>query len=404
MAQLGRLIGGGVKKKWLALTTREFEDCEAPPTLDYGVAYCPHLFIFLVAITYALIAPIIIPFATVYFALGFVVFKYQLVHVFVQKFESGGVFWPVVYSKMSSSLFIAQLCLVGILGLKEVPAQAVLVVPLPILTLLFDRYIHGAIKEKLVSLPLPQMVEIDALRKAERLLREKQAAAASGEKRAGQQGADGAAPSFDSAEKKEDDVYLAKPSAALGGGGGAAGREMLGRDIESANLAAAHDLVTPRASDRSKMELQYEQRGETATQADTPSLRIHTTPRAVSVEQQNGTTKGTRSYVANEEERIDGGVNKVHRHLPQLGFPYADDEQDRAWVEGDVPAYVEPELADSVPADVEVERAQQLLSASFDGHKADGAAASSAVARDGQNKVEVGPQAARLHNASDDAV
>jgi hypothetical protein len=400
MAQLGRLIGGGVKKKWLALTTREFEDCEAAPTLDYGVAYCPHLFIFLVAITYSLIAPIIIPFATVYFALGFVVFKYQLVHVFVQKFESGGVFWPVVYSKMSSSLFIAQLCLVGILGLKEVPAQAVLVVPLPVLTLLFDRYIHGAIKEKLVSLPLPQMVEIDALRKAERLLREKQAAAASGEKRAGQQDADGAAPSFDSAEKKEEDVYLAKPSSALGGGGGAVEREMVDRDIESAKLAAPHDLVTPRASDRSKMELQYEQRGETITEANTPSLRIHTTPRAVSVEQQNGTTKGTRSYLA-DEERNDGSF-KVHRtgpNLPQLGFPYADDEQDRAWVEGDVPAYVQPELTDSVPADVEVERAQQLLSASFDGHK------DVAAARDGQNKAEVGgPQAERPHNASDDAV
>jgi len=269
------------------------------------------------------------------------------------------------------------------------------------LTLLFDRYIHGAIKEKLVSLPLPQMVEIDALRKAERLLREKQAAAASGGKQQGA-GADGAAPSFDAVEKKEDDGYLAKPSPALGG---ASGQEMLDRDIESAKLAAPHDLVTPRASDRSKMELQYEQRGETVTEANIPSLRVHTTPHAVSVEQQNGTTKGTRSYLA-DEERNDGSF-KVHRtgpNLQQLGFPYADDEQDRAWVEGDVPAYVQPELADSVPADVEVERAQQLLSASFDGHKNDGAASSTAVARDGQNKVEMGPQAVRLHNASDDAV
>jgi len=158
--------------------------------------------------------------------------------------------------------------------------------------------------------------------------------------------------------------------------------------------------VTPRASDRSKMELQYEQRGETITEANTPSLRIHTTPRAVSVEQQNGTTKGTRSYLT-DEERNDGSF-KVHRtgpNLQQLGFPYSDDEQDRAWVEGDVPAYVQPELSDSVPADVEVERAQQLLSASFDGHK------DVAAAHSGQNKAEVGgSQAERLHNASDDAV
>lgn len=172
MAQLGRVIVGSLKKKYMCLTPREFETAEAAPSLDYGVTYCPHLFIFLIAMTYSFISPIIIPFAACYFILGWLVFKYQLVHVFVQRFESGGTFWPVVYSKMSSSLLIAQLCLVGIFGLKEVPAQAVLVVPMPILTLLFDRYIHHAIKEKVVSLPLPQLVDIDAQRKAERVERE----------------------------------------------------------------------------------------------------------------------------------------------------------------------------------------------------------------------------------------
>ena len=34
------------------------------------------------------------------------------------------------------------------------------------------RYIHHAIKEKVVSLPLPQLVDIDAQRKAERVERE----------------------------------------------------------------------------------------------------------------------------------------------------------------------------------------------------------------------------------------
>jgi hypothetical protein len=137
----GRRKGG---QKYMCLTAREFETAEAAPELDYGVTYCPHLFIFLIAMTYSFISPIIIPFAACYFVLGWLVFKYQLVHVFVQRFESGGTFWPVVYSKMSTSLLIAQLCLVGIFGLKEVPAQAVLVVPMPILTLLFDRYVLAA--------------------------------------------------------------------------------------------------------------------------------------------------------------------------------------------------------------------------------------------------------------------
>jgi len=364
LLQPGRLIVGGLKKKYLALTTREFEAAEAAPLLDYGVAYCPHLFIFLVSITYCVIAPIIIPFAAIYFTLGWLVQKYMLVHVYVQKFESGGVFWPVAYSKMSSSLLIAQVCLVGIFGLKEVPAQAALVVPLPFLTLLFDRYVHNAIKEKLVSLPLPQLLEIDALRKAERMLREKEASG------------DAAVPSSDDFSKAKEEKQLApaRPSgvsehktdidsgALLKPGGDYGSMDM---DIELAKSERIdNDPVSARASARPKTELQYEQRGEQIAPASTPALRMHVTPRAVAPASQNGVTGSTRSYLVDEERNEPKLVlsHKAGTNLPQLGFPYRDNEQERAWVEGDVPAYVQPELTEAVPAEVIVDGASEQLS------------------------------------------
>ena len=330
MTQVGRLLVGEVKKRFLALTPRDFQAIEAPPAVDYGVIYCPHLFIFLIAITYSVIAPIIIPFAAAYFLLGWIVMKFQLVHVFVQQFESGGSFWPVVYSKMSSSLLIAQICLVGILGLKEVPAPAALVVPLPIITLLFDRYIHQAIKVKLHSVPLAQLVDIDAIRKADRIKKEQAQAQATGS----------------AAAKGEADEGEDVP---------AAGKGKTVASFESATAIAATDATSG---------VRLQQRGSS------------TAARAEEKDQSGGgygSVKSSASFVpaddADLEKLAPGGSGRVSvvggpvRVGPQkLGFPYADDEQQRAYVEGDVSAYVQPELTTAVLPIVQVPKAELYLS------------------------------------------
>jgi hypothetical protein len=243
---------------------------------------------------------------------------------------------------MSSALLIAQICLVGILGLKEVPAEAVLVVPLPILTLIFDRsvskdtlrllsflnhvtwmlllfsvsfcgcrYIHNAIKVKLKSLPLSQLVEIDATRKKERMEREKM-------------GADSGANSPRVGDK---------------------GVENGGVDLTVAKQMEVRDAAaSPVAVDQPKSTLQMDQRSATELSAPGVATKVDPTPVQESKSDESKSEDGPAGARIRDETRnttslgmeTGGGKyavpNLVPQTLPaggvqQLGFPYEDEEQ-----------------------------------------------------------------------------
>lgn len=164
LLQIGRLVVGNIKKKYLCKTPREVMETETPPETNYGAIYPRELFIFILGITYGPLASIILPFATIYYGLGLIVQAYNVVYVNVTSYESGGLFWPVVFDRMVTCQVIGQLVFVGVLGLKQVPAPAILVLPLPFLTILFKRMIHQAFDGKTLSLPVEHAVEMDQLR------------------------------------------------------------------------------------------------------------------------------------------------------------------------------------------------------------------------------------------------
>jgi hypothetical protein len=43
----------------------------------------------------------------------------QLLYVYIPQYESGGRLWPKLFKYMLTGLFIAQLTIVGVLGLKQ---------------------------------------------------------------------------------------------------------------------------------------------------------------------------------------------------------------------------------------------------------------------------------------------
>lgn len=64
----------------------------------------------------------------------------QLLNVYAPRFETGGKFWPIVHNATIFSLILMQAIALGIFGLKKLPLASSLIVPLPILTLLFNYY------------------------------------------------------------------------------------------------------------------------------------------------------------------------------------------------------------------------------------------------------------------------
>ncbi|KAL6969755.1 hypothetical protein U1Q18_029465 [Sarracenia purpurea var. burkii] len=110
------------------------------PSLPYHSDIPRLLFFGLLGITYFFLAPLIMPFLLIYFCLGYIIYRNQFINVYAPKYETAGKFWPIVHNSMIFSLILMHAIALGIFTLKKLSLASTLIVPLPILTLLFNEY------------------------------------------------------------------------------------------------------------------------------------------------------------------------------------------------------------------------------------------------------------------------
>lgn len=134
--QLFSLICSYVRR----IFSREVDDDLTVPSMPYESEIPRVLFFGLLGITYFFLAPLILPFLLVYFCMGYLIFRNQLLNVYSPKYDTGGKFWPIVHNSTIFSLVLMHIIAVGVFGLKSLPLASSLTVPLPILTLLFNEY------------------------------------------------------------------------------------------------------------------------------------------------------------------------------------------------------------------------------------------------------------------------
>ncbi|KAK2655682.1 hypothetical protein Ddye_008734 [Dipteronia dyeriana] len=128
-----------VSSFWSWLFSKIFEDFEVPSFPCHSEI--PRILFFgLLGITYFFLAPLILPFLLVYYCLGYIIYRNQLLNVYTPKFETGGRFWPIVHNSMIFSLILMHIIAIGIFGLKKLPLASSLIIPLPVLTFLFNEY------------------------------------------------------------------------------------------------------------------------------------------------------------------------------------------------------------------------------------------------------------------------
>jgi len=118
-------------------TPRDYAEARAPPELPYGVVYSNATLAFVIILIYSCIKPLILVFGVIYFAVGYLVFKYQLLYVYFHPNESGGQTWPMVYNRIMVGLLIFQNTMLGFFMLKQAFFFGVLMAPLPAGTLWF---------------------------------------------------------------------------------------------------------------------------------------------------------------------------------------------------------------------------------------------------------------------------
>ena len=106
---------------WTKSTPRQISDAYYPSILtciNYGVVYPVPLLIFVIGLTYASIAPIILPFCTLFFAMGYFVYKYMLLYVHIPKYETRGAAATSVVNRCLVGVGIMQLSMMGVLALR----------------------------------------------------------------------------------------------------------------------------------------------------------------------------------------------------------------------------------------------------------------------------------------------
>ncbi|KAJ0980363.1 hypothetical protein J5N97_008618 [Dioscorea zingiberensis] len=131
------------------------------PSFPYHTEVPKVLLIGLLGFTCSILAPLILPFLLVYFFLCYVVYRNQILNVYCSKYETGGCMWPIMHNTTIFSLVLSQIIALGVFGLKRSPVAAGFMIPLVILTLLFNEYCRKRFHPIFKSLSAVDLIEMD---------------------------------------------------------------------------------------------------------------------------------------------------------------------------------------------------------------------------------------------------
>lgn len=164
LSLIGPLIVTRIKLRFLCRTDAEREEALLPQHPEMGVNYAWDLFIFTIAITYAVVAPVILPFACLYFFLSSITGKYLVCYVYRTEFQSGDVLMLPGVQLALTGCTLGQLVALFVFALKLAWGPLILASPLPVLTVAFSLWVKKGPARALAEQHLPGEVaaELDS--------------------------------------------------------------------------------------------------------------------------------------------------------------------------------------------------------------------------------------------------
>ncbi|GAB2233795.1 hypothetical protein Droror1_Dr00003024 [Drosera rotundifolia] len=156
-------LGCYYAKVVFARTEKDKEEAMDPGTVGFNTGEPQLQLYFLLGLVYAVVAPVLLPFIIIFFALAFVVYRHQIINVYNQEYESAAAFWPEVHLRIIVALVISQLLLMGLLSTREASHSTPLLIILPLLTIWFHRFCKGRFEPAFVKYPLQEAVMKDTL-------------------------------------------------------------------------------------------------------------------------------------------------------------------------------------------------------------------------------------------------
>ncbi|KAE8669770.1 CSC1-like protein ERD4 [Hibiscus syriacus] len=116
LSQIVPLIIYHLKKKYLCKTEAEIRESWFPGDIGYATRVPNDMIVITIVLCYSVIAPVIIPFGVLYFALGWLVLRNQALRVYVPAYKSYGRMWPQMHNRIMSALLLYQVTMVATFG------------------------------------------------------------------------------------------------------------------------------------------------------------------------------------------------------------------------------------------------------------------------------------------------
>ncbi|PKU76974.1 DNA-directed RNA polymerase III subunit RPC2 [Dendrobium catenatum] len=155
-----------LKNMFIVKTDRDREKAMDPGSIGLSENLPTLQLYFLLGLVYAVVTPILLPFVLVFFIFAFLVYRYQIINVYNQEYESAGAFWPHVHTRIVASLLISQLLLLGLLSTKKAAHSTPFLIILPVLTIWFHKYCKSRFEPAFRKYPLEEAMEKDTMEKA----------------------------------------------------------------------------------------------------------------------------------------------------------------------------------------------------------------------------------------------
>ncbi|KAI8389299.1 hypothetical protein BD560DRAFT_381206 [Blakeslea trispora] len=159
LLQIGPIIVQQFYRTFLCKTPRDYAEVSAPRMYNFGWGYPVPVFMFVVVLVYSTISPLILVFGVIYFAMSYLVCKYQLLYVYFHSYEVAGRMWPLVFTRIIIGLLIFELTSAGLFTLNKSYPMAALCLPLIIMTIAYKFMMDKAYQRSTQFLPLKLLAE-----------------------------------------------------------------------------------------------------------------------------------------------------------------------------------------------------------------------------------------------------
>lgn len=115
------------------------------------------------AITYSVIAPLVLGFAAISLSLFYLAYRYNILFITDNKIDTKGLIYPRALQHLLTGIYLSEICMIGLFGIATAIGPLVLMVVFTVLTVLFHLSMNSAFDPLLYNLPKSLEAEEEAL-------------------------------------------------------------------------------------------------------------------------------------------------------------------------------------------------------------------------------------------------